>query len=142
MRSKPDVDSERDLESDCLHLAKSRSARKLLAELIADTASSEPLWRLVEAHVRLDIPLPANIAGELLRERKAPTKRGRHARAGEIGRQRANDMACFVAVEYFVREKGLRITPACKQVGELMDLTRQSVFDAWEREKHRPLKKE
>jgi hypothetical protein len=136
VRSKPD------LEFECLYLAKSPPARKRLAELISHAASSEPLWHLVETHVRFGIPLPTNIAGELLRERKTPTKRGRHARAEEIGRQRANDMACFVAVEYFVREKGLRITPACKQVGELMDLTRQSVCDAWEREKRRPLKKE
>lgn len=129
-----------DEETICLRLARSRQAREKLAELFAHAASSAPLWHLVETHARFDIPLSTELTKEIVREHNTPAKRGRHGSAKEIGLQRADDMAAFLAVEYLM-EQGLRITAACEQVGKLMGLTRQSVREACEREKRRPLKK-
>jgi hypothetical protein len=131
-----------DEETVCLHLARSRSSRERLAELFAHAVSNEPLWSLVEAHVRFEKPLPVALTKALIEDKKKPAKRGRHARSEEIGRQRADDVAIFAALGYLVLEKKMKMTPACEQVGRLMGLTRQAVRKAWEREKRRPLKKE
>lgn len=113
-----------------------------MAEIFASAADkSNSLRRLVETHVRFEMPLPVALTRALLEDIKKPVKRGRHARPEEIGRQRADDFAIFAALGYLVLEKKMKMTAACQQVGQWMGLTRQAVRQSSEREKRRPRKK-
>ena len=96
-------------------------------------------WLAVKDYVARDEDVPVRL-GRILLEQHRP-RRGRYAHPEEEARQRADDLACFFAMEYLVERTKMRPTPAGELVGKRMGLSRQAVTDAWKRETYRRSKK-
>jgi len=74
--------------------------------------------------------------GELLLEDRKPKKEGRNASPESRALQLARDWACYIAVHHLT-SRGMKRSPAEAITGKRMNLSRQAVGDACEREESR-----
>jgi len=84
-----------------------------------------------QKYVNKDKDVP-NVIVRAMLEKHKPKKGGRYSNREEWAKQKASDIACFLAVQHLL-EKGIKPTPAGEQVGKLMNLSRQAVLGAWQR---------
>jgi hypothetical protein len=111
---------------------------------LADTLEPEILsaTKAREWLVSQEKPTPPSIGRMVIgeqNERKRVRPRGRPTGprpTGSTPSKMADDIACYLAVEW-LKDQGVKPTPASVRVGKLMNLSPQTVIDACNREKLR-----
>jgi len=115
------------LEGECKYIVRSGNKRTLLLHWFFNGDPDAA----AQKYVNKNKVVPVSIVRAMLEKHK-PKKGSRHSHREEWARQKASDIACFLAVQYLLG-KGIKPTPAGEQIGKLMNLSRQAVLGAWKR---------